>query len=127
MVVTAEPTATVIDDIQDTAQDNITAFSIGALALGFVAVCIVLAFSVVQIGRSVPASLAGIYFNAAYTGGQLIKSSVDKLSEAADKSKETWDDEIVSIAKRLTNEQLQKLIDVAFERGVIIGGDEPRG
>lgn len=127
VVATEEPTPTVIDEIKAEAETNLTALVIAAISLVVLFLCVVLTFAVVQIGRSVPASLAGIYFNSAYAGQQFLKSRIDELETAAKKSPETWDDDVVAIADKYTDEQLKQLVEVAKLRGVIIGDDTPQG
>lgn len=127
VVATAEPTPTVIDEIQDEAETNLTAMVIAAISLVVLFLCVVLTFAVVQIGRSVPASFAGVYFNTAYAGQRLLNSRIDDLAKEAAKSEPTWDDDVVAIAKKYTDEQLKQLVEIARERGVIIGDGEPQG
>lgn len=124
---TEEPTPTVVDEIQAEAETNLTALAIGAISLVVLFLCVVLTFAVVQIGRSVPASFAGIYFNTAYAGQQFLNSRIDDMAKEAAKSEPTWDDDVVAIAKKYTDEQLRQLVEVARERGVIIGDGEPQG
>lgn len=127
VVATEEPTPTVVDEIQAETETNLTALAIGAISLVVLFLCVVLTFAVVQIGRSVPASFAGIYFNTAYAGQQLLSARIDDMAKEAAKSEPTWDDDVVAIAKKYTDEQLRQLVEVARERGVIIGDGEPQG
>lgn len=97
---------------------------VGAIALGTVALLVlssVLAFAVVALGKSVPAPLAQPYYGAVYSGERLLESNVlKKLEERAGATPETWDDEFAAIARRVFNEQYQKVQTDAAAKGVVL-------